>query len=91
MRNQDHQIVNLFDGCSVPQGCRGRRSQPSSSTHPRGWAMAWLCVLVFGLTSAATAITVKNRSHVPQEGFSESYPAHFKISSGWNGFDAVLY
>jgi hypothetical protein len=58
MRSQDHQTITLFGGECIPQGCKGRRSDPEISSKTNRRAAAIVCALLVGFTTAATAITM---------------------------------
>jgi hypothetical protein len=90
MRDQDHEIVNLFGGAYVPEGYRGRTSDPVS-TNPRRWALAAFCAVLF-FTTAATAITLRHNSARSQSAFvNHSLPGNFVTRPFANGFEDALY
>jgi hypothetical protein len=89
MRDQDHEILNLFGGAYVPEGYHGRTGEPIS-THPRRWALAAFCAVLF-FTTAATAITLRHHSTVGQSAVNYSLAGNLVSRPFAGGFEAALY
>jgi len=58
MHGQDHQTTTLFGGECIPQGYKGRRSDPEISRKANRRVAVIVCALLVGFTTAATAITM---------------------------------
>ena len=93
MRNiQAHHAVTLFDGECVPEGCRGRLGEPDGTKSTIRWSVVLFAALLFGITTAATAVTVKHISQAPQAGLvGQSLPANMMRAPAMGGFEEAAY
>jgi hypothetical protein len=83
-------MTTMFDGSSVPQTPRGRRTSSSASVFTLGRVIFGLCVLSWlGLTSAAMAVSVRHTQATAD--FASRLSANFVKLPGAGGFEEALY
>ena len=91
MRIQPHQAVTLLDGARVPEGYRGRLSRVGNKITNR-WGAVVFGGLLLGITTAATAVTVKHISQISGPGVvGESLPANLFRFPTLGGFEETIY
>ena len=84
--------VTSFDGECVSGGCRGRLSHPATPKPRTHWSAVLVGILLLGITTAATAVTVKHMSRAQDPGLAgPSLPANFIKVPSLGGFEEALY
>jgi hypothetical protein len=91
MGDNDQNITSLFGGEHIPEGYRGRTTNRTIRARPRRWVIATFLAVLFGFSTAATAITLRLKSVAAQTDFHGSLPANFGPRSLGYGFEEALY
>ena len=87
---QTHQVA-LFDGSFVPKSYRGRCSQPEAKKSVTRWTAVSLGVLLLGVTTAATAVTVRRNLQPETSLVRHSLSANMMRTSYTGGVEVALY
>jgi len=90
MGDNGQNITSLYGGENIPQGYRGRTTD-RTTRRPSRWVVAYFLVVLFGFSTAATAITFRLKSVAAQTDFHSSLPANFGPRSLGHGFEEALY
>jgi hypothetical protein len=90
MANHDQNVISLFGGEPIPEGCRGRSNRVIRA-RPSRWVIATFFAVLFGFSTAATAITFRLKSQAAQTDVHSSLPANFGPRLLGYGFEEALY
>ncbi len=91
MVEHDQNVISLFGGEHIPEGYRGRITNRTIRARPSRWVIATFLAMLFGFSTAATAITFRLKSVAAQTDFHSSLPANFGPRSLGYGFEEALY
>ena len=86
----DHDVISLFGGKHIHEGHRGRTNR-TIWTRPSRWVIATFLAVLFGFSTAATAITFRLKSVAAQTDVHSSLPANFGPRLLGYGFEEALY
>ena len=92
MGDNDQNVTSHFGGEHIPKGYRGRTPNRTIRARPRRWVIATFLAVLFGFSTAATAITFRLKSVAAQTDFHSSLPANFigpRLLG--HGFEEALY
>jgi hypothetical protein len=90
MGNDDQNVIRLFGGEPIPEGYRGRTHR-TIRARPSRWVIATFLAVLFGFSTAATAITFRLKSVAAQTDVHRSLPANFGPRLLGYGFEEALY
>ena len=82
MGDHDQNVTRLFGGEHIPEGYRGRTNRTIRG-RPSRWVIAYFLAVLFGFSTAATAITFRLKSVAAQTDFHSSLPANFSARDYW--------
>ena len=91
MADHDQNVTTLFGGEHIPEGYRGRTTNRMIRARPSRWVIANFLAVLFGFSTAATAITFRLKSVAAQTDFHRSLPANFGPRSLGHGIEEALY
>jgi len=91
MGDHDQNVIGLFGGEHIHEGYRGRTNR-TIRARPSRWLIATFLAMLFGFSTAATAITFRLKSVVAQtDVLHSSLPANFGPRLLGYGFEEALY
>ena len=90
MVDQDQKVISLFGGEPIHAGYRGR-TKKTIRARPSRWVIATFLAVLFGFSTAATAITFRLKSAAAQTDVHSSLPANFGPRLLGYGFEEALY
>src|SRR3954449_12012984 len=91
MGDHDQNVISLFGGEPIYTGYRGRTKKTIRARQSR-WVIATFLAVLFGFSTAATAITFRLKSVAAQTDFHSSLPANFGPRLLGHGFvEEALY
>jgi hypothetical protein len=90
MRDHDQNVTSLFGGEHIHEGYRGRTSR-TIQARPTRWVIATFLAVLFGFSTAGTAITYRLKSVAAQTDVHSSLPANYGPRLLGYGFEEALY
>ena len=90
MGDHDQNVIGLFGGEHINEGYRGRTNRLIRA-RPSRWVIASFFAVLFGFSTAATAITVRLKAVAAQTDVHSSLPANFGPRLLGYGFEEALY
>lgn len=90
MGDRGQNVITLFGGERIPEGYRGRTNRLIRA-RPSRWIIATFFAVLFGFSTAATAITFRLKSGAAPTDVHSSLPANFGPRLLGYGFEEALY
>ena len=90
MGDHDQNVIRLFGREDIHEGYRGRTDRTSRARSSR-WVIATFVAVLFGFSTAATAVTLRLKSVAAQTDVHSSLPANFGPRLLGYGFEEALY
>ena len=90
MGGHDQNVISLFGGEPIHPGYRGRTKR-TIRARPSRWVIATFLAVLFGFSTAATAITFRLKSVAAQTDVHNNLPANYGPRLLGYGFEEALY
>jgi len=90
MGDHDQNVIRLFGREPIQEGYR-RRTKRTIQAWPSRWVIATFVAVLFGFSTAATAVTLRLKSVAAQPDVHNNLPANFGPRLLGYGFEEALY